>query len=167
MKNNPFSIPNDIALNGKLSIEKLEFKIDDLIEENIHDIKQWYLNQLSSLSCQHLWIDTFGRNDCKEVGVSPDAVMQLIIQMAHHRLYGYFASAYEPCSTAMFKHGRTECIRPLTMEMRELVEQMNSFRNQISYSARMELLKKCSEKHVELTKSAISGTILSLSNKIT
>merc|ERR1712150_429326 len=87
----------------------------------------------------------------------PDSVMQLAIQIAHHRLYGTFAPTYESCSTAAFKHGRTETLRPLTMEMRELAKQMNRTSNKSSNEELIQLFKKCSKKHVELTKNALFG----------
>ena len=102
-------------------------------------------------------LDGFGRADCKKVGIGPDSVMQLAIQIAHHRLYGSFAPTYESCSTAAFKHGRTETLRPLTMEMRELAKQMNRTKNKSSNEELIQLFKKCSKKHVELTKNGLFG----------
>ncbi|PSN55812.1 hypothetical protein C0J52_02486 [Blattella germanica] len=39
--------------------------------------------------------------------------------VAFHKLYGKFVSSYESCSTAAFKHGRTETMRPCTMATKE------------------------------------------------
>lgn len=36
------------------------------------------------------------------------------LQAAYHKQTGKFVASYESCSTAAFKHGRTETIRPCT-----------------------------------------------------
>lgn len=62
-----------------------------------------------------------GKNFLKENKLSPDAIAQLSVQMAYFRQYGRFGAAYESCSTAAYRHGRTETIRPLTAEARDCV----------------------------------------------
>ena len=163
-RNDPFEMPKELPMRTELLVERLSFNVDDTIKQNISKIKQEYLDKLSSLSFKYFILDGFGRADCKKVGIGPDSVMQLAIQIAHHRLYGTFAPTYESCSTAAFKHGRTETLRPLTMEMRELAKQMNRTSNKSSNEELIQLFKKCSKKHVELTKNALFGKILSLSN---
>ena len=156
-RENPFEMPKELPIRDGLLVERLEFNIDGLIKENISKIKQEYLDKLSSLSFKYFILDGFGRADCKKVGIGPDSVMQLAIQIAHHRLHGSFAPTYESCSTAAFKHGRTETLRPLTMEMRELAKQMNRTTNKSSNEELIKMFKNCSKKHVELTKNALFG----------
>ena len=156
-RSDPFEMPNELPVQTRLLVERLEFNVDDMIKSNISKIKQEYLDKLSSLSFKYFILDGFGRADCKKVGIGPDSVMQLAIQIAHHRLNGSFAPTYESCSTAAFKHGRTETLRPLTMEMRELAKQMNRSSKKSSNEELIQLFKNCSKKHVELTKNAIFG----------
>jgi carnitine O-palmitoyltransferase 2 len=40
--------------------------------------------------------------------------------MAYYRQYGKFVATYESCSTAAFKHGRTETVRSATMATSKL-----------------------------------------------
>ena len=47
---------------------------------------------------------------------SPDAYTQLAFQVAWRRLYQEPTAVYESASTRMFKHGRTETGRSLTMD---------------------------------------------------
>jgi hypothetical protein len=60
-----------------------------------------------------------GRNGLKAAGVGPDGACQFAFQLGYYRLYGQTASTYEACSTAAFKHGRTETIRPNTLQVRK------------------------------------------------
>ena len=160
-RSDPFEMPSTLPMSDKPFVERLSFNIDGLIKENISKIKQNYLDQLSALSFKYFILDGFGRADCKKVGIAPDSVMQLAIQIAHHRLHGSFAPTYESCSTAAFKHGRTETLRPLTMEMRELAKQMNRTSNKSSHDDLIQMFKNCSKKHNELTKNAIFGKNIS------
>ena len=45
----------------------------------------------------------------KDAKLSPDAIMQLAMQLAYHGIYQEFVPTYESCSTAAFLKGRTEC----------------------------------------------------------
>eukprot|EP00299_Pterocystis_sp_00344_P004662 c15933_g1_i1.p1 GENE.c15933_g1_i1~~c15933_g1_i1.p1 ORF type:complete len:621 (+),score=141.53 c15933_g1_i1:46-1863(+) len=58
-----------------------------------------------------LLFDTFGREQIKEMQISPDAFAQMAIQLAFFRMYGYPVATYESCQTRSFLHGRTEVIR--------------------------------------------------------
>ena len=47
--------------------------------------------------------------------------------MCYSRLTGgSFAATYESCSTAIYRQGRTETVRPLTREAAEVAEAFNS-----------------------------------------
>ncbi|GLD65368.1 carnitine O-palmitoyltransferase 2, mitochondrial [Lates japonicus] len=56
-----------------------------------------------------------GKEQLKKSKLSPDAISQLAFQMGFLRQYGETVATYESCSTAAFKHGRTETIRPATI----------------------------------------------------
>lgn len=74
-----------------------------------------YKKICESLDVDAVIFEGLGKFDCKKKGVSPDAIMQLGFQAAYYRQSGKFVPSYESCSTAAFKHGRTEAIRPCTM----------------------------------------------------
>ena len=49
-------------------------------------------------------------------------LLKLSLQIAYRLLMDETVSVYEACSTAAFQHGRTETIRPATVEADELVQ---------------------------------------------
>lgn len=53
--------------------------------------------------------------------MSPDSIAQLSVQLAYFKLNGQFGASYESCSTAAYRHGRTETIRPLSIEARDFI----------------------------------------------
>ena len=45
-----------------------------------------------------------------------------VLQMAFYDQYGFIPSTYESCTTAAFKHGRTETVRSATSETTEFAK---------------------------------------------
>jgi carnitine O-acetyltransferase len=52
---------------------------------------------------------------------SPDAYLQMVLQLAWYRTRGTFTATYETALTRMFQRGRTETIRTLSTESRAWV----------------------------------------------
>ena len=61
-----------------------EFALDPKLKEYIHEAKQDYNNVCSSLDVDHLEYFTFTKEHLKKQKVSPDAVLQLVIQVLLH-----------------------------------------------------------------------------------
>ncbi|XP_022107824.1 carnitine O-palmitoyltransferase 2, mitochondrial-like [Acanthaster planci] len=64
----------------------------------------------------------YGSSYMKKCGLSPDAIAQLAMQVAFHRVTGRVPAVTETCSTAMFKQGCTEFIRSATLETKRCTE---------------------------------------------
>lgn len=58
--------------------------------------------------------------------LSPDAFVQLAMQLAWYRTQGTFTATYETALTRMFLHGRTETIRTLSKNSRAFVLAMSN-----------------------------------------
>ncbi|CAF1164128.1 unnamed protein product [Rotaria sordida] len=136
------------------SIEKLEFQLDDKLKNEIETSKQNYNEFVSKFNVSIYQEPILGKNLLKKVSLSPDAIMQLVIQMAYYKLHHRFVSTYESCSTAIYKHGRTETIRPVTNETKHFIETLKKSDDK---KLKKDLLNKCSEKHQQLIKEAATG----------
>ena len=66
----------------------------------------------------------FGKDLAKKYKISPDAIAQLIKQLAFHRMFGRPGVTYESAQTRKFQLGRTEVIRSASKESKEWVEAM-------------------------------------------
>ena len=64
----------------------------------------------------------FGKRLIKKCGVSPDAFVQLALQLANYRDQGSFSLTYEASMTRLFREGRTETVRSCTNEMAAFVK---------------------------------------------
>lgn len=164
-------IKNDIAKKPKFhpdnlvnvgvnaaTIECLDFVVDDFVKKSVDDAVKEYSKWTDSLSLDHLIVDAFGKNDCKKFGVSPDAVMQVAFQLALYKREQSAVATYESCSTAAFRHGRTETIRSCTNQTKALClaifESGKSSRNDNEFK---KLMIECSKTHNLLTKEAAMG----------
>lgn len=101
--------------------------------------------------------EEFGKNQCKKLGVSPDAVMQLAFQLALYVLEGKSVPTYESCSTAAYKHGRTETIRSCTLETKAICIALTQKQSEISKSELKKMILDCSKAHNVLTREAVMG----------
>ncbi|KAF6034470.1 CPT1A [Bugula neritina] len=58
----------------------------------------------------------FGKGIIKKCKISPDAFIQLALQLAYYRDAGKFCLTYEASMTRLFREGRTETVRSCTVE---------------------------------------------------
>lgn len=112
---------------------------------------------MNRLCVDFIIYEEFGKDQCKKLGVSPDAVMQLAFQLALYTLEGKSVPTYESCSTAAYKHGRTETIRPCTLETKAICIAMTQKQIELSKSELKKMILDCSKAHNALTKDAVMG----------
>lgn len=68
----------------------------------------------------------YGSNFIKQAGYSPDAFVQVAIQIATYRLWGEQAGTYEATQVRPFLHGRTETTRGVSKESAALVKRFGA-----------------------------------------
>lgn len=56
--------------------------------------------------------------------LSPDAYIQMALQLAYYRDAGKFCLTYEATMTRLFREGRTETVRPCSVESSAFVRAM-------------------------------------------
>ncbi|XP_071960672.1 carnitine O-palmitoyltransferase 2, mitochondrial-like isoform X2 [Antedon mediterranea] len=152
---NPGTEPANI--DSSQTVRKLEFDLDSTMKTAIKDAIDKYNTSTSKLNIGVRQFNKFGKNFMKANKLSPDAFMQLSFQMGYYKLTGgKVASTYESCSTAAFKHGRTETLRSATMETKKCSEAFQEGSG-ASDADKIKLLKACSDKHNEMTKNAAMG----------
>ncbi|XP_014272988.1 carnitine O-palmitoyltransferase 2, mitochondrial [Halyomorpha halys] len=137
-------------------VSDLVFNLDNPSKEFIVNAKNKYSLTCDSLDIELLEFLKFGRKLCKSHDISPDSIMQLAFQLAYYKLKKSFASTYESCSTAAFKHGRTETVRPCTVETKKLCEAIIK-KDTLSKADLLRMMKECSLKHGQLIKEAAMG----------
>ncbi|MBN3302245.1 CPT2 palmitoyltransferase, partial [Amia calva] len=152
----PQSIPAATA-DSSAAVHRLEFKLDGALRDGIAKAKDNFRAATSKLSIDAMEFKSGGKEALKRKKLSPDAVSQLAFQMGFLRQYGQTVATYESCSTAAFRHGRTETIRPATVHTQRCA---NAFVRQPGKHNLDELrgmLQDCSKYHGQLTREAAMG----------
>uniref|UniRef100_A0A8D0TUK1 carnitine O-palmitoyltransferase n=1 Tax=Sus scrofa TaxID=9823 RepID=A0A8D0TUK1_PIG len=120
----------------------------------------------TSLSCANLLADdvdfhsfpftTFGKGLIKKCRTSPDAFVQLALQLAHYKDMGKFSLTYEASMTRLFREGRTETVRSCTTESCNFVLAMVDPTQPVEQ--KLKLFKIAAEKHQHLYRLAMTGS---------
>uniref|UniRef100_A0A8C2S8H2 Carnitine O-palmitoyltransferase 1, muscle isoform n=1 Tax=Capra hircus TaxID=9925 RepID=A0A8C2S8H2_CAPHI len=98
---------------------------------------------------------TFGKGLIKKCKTSPDAFVQLSLQLAHYKDMGKFSLTYEASMTRLFREGRTETVRSCTTESCNFVLAMMDPTQTVEQ--KLKLFKIASEKHQLLYRLAMTG----------
>jgi carnitine O-palmitoyltransferase 1 len=69
-------------------------------------------------------IPSYGKSVPKECKLSPDGWFQMAIQLAYYRMYHRLVLTYESATTRLYYKGRTETIRPVSMESKAFVDKV-------------------------------------------
>lgn len=104
---------------------------------------------------QVLAFHAYGKNVIKTFRVSPDAFVQMSIQLAFYKMFGECRATYESAQTRRFKHGRTEVCRSVSEESVAWVEAMES--QSSSPASKSLLFKKAVDVHVAYITKACEG----------
>ncbi|XP_071590414.1 carnitine O-palmitoyltransferase 1, muscle isoform [Heliangelus exortis] len=107
------------------------------------------------VDCCCFQFGTFGKGRIKRCRTSPDAFIQLGLQLAHFRDKGCFCLTYEASMTRLFREGRTETVRSCTSEATAFVRSMSD--PQKDRSERQRLFKVAAEKHQQMYRLAMTG----------
>uniref|UniRef100_A0AAQ4QPP0 carnitine O-palmitoyltransferase n=1 Tax=Gasterosteus aculeatus aculeatus TaxID=481459 RepID=A0AAQ4QPP0_GASAC len=92
----------------------------------------------------------FGKGLIKKCRTSPDAFIQIALQLAHYRDKKKFCLTYEASMTRLFREGRTETVRSCTSESCAFVRAMIK-------GETVRLLKQAAEKHQNMYRLAMIG----------
>ncbi|KAF2363289.1 Acyltransferase ChoActase/COT/CPT [Trinorchestia longiramus] len=103
---------------------KLEWKVTPVITRRIEEAASNVDRLVEDLDFRILRYTGFGRNFMKKSKCSPDAFIQLALQLAYFRTQSHLTSTYESASIRRFRHGRVDAIRANTPEVLAWCEAM-------------------------------------------
>ncbi|XP_048251117.1 carnitine O-palmitoyltransferase 1, liver isoform-like isoform X2 [Haliotis rufescens] len=111
-------------------------------------------------NCENLQIvvsdfQHFGKSFIKKCKVSPDAFLQMALQVTYFRNAGKFALTYEASMTRLYLAGRTETVRSLTMESVDFVKAFLD--KNVPGEEKIRLLLRACENHQIMYKDAMNG----------
>ncbi len=133
---------------------KLQWKFSEEILAEIKQAEVEVEGFISEHETKVLDYQEFGRNLIKNYRLSPDAVVQLAIQIAYVKLRSNIDCVYESVHTRRFAYGRTEAMRSVTPES---VEFIRTFTEKCSDEEKYAALNKAVAAHVSRQKDCQQG----------
>ncbi|EMC96637.1 hypothetical protein BAUCODRAFT_34012 [Baudoinia panamericana UAMH 10762] len=118
----------DWIFNNKLDFDQPDVRSDlpnpqpikfQLNGENYADIALAMTHHVGLMTQHELRVEAYqgyGKGLMKKFKCSPDAYVQMIIQLAYHKFYGKNRPTYESAATRRFQEGRTETCRTVSDE---------------------------------------------------
>ncbi|XP_037626459.1 carnitine O-palmitoyltransferase 2, mitochondrial [Sebastes umbrosus] len=146
-----------VAADSASAVRRLQFNLDGELENGIKKAKENFDSAVSKLTIDAMEFKKGGKEQLKKSKLSPDAIAQLAFQMGFLRQYGQTVATYESCSTAAFRHGRTETIRPATVHTDRCSRAFVCQPGQHSVEQLQAMLSECSKYHGQLTREAAMG----------
>ncbi|XP_023674577.1 carnitine O-palmitoyltransferase 2, mitochondrial isoform X1 [Paramormyrops kingsleyae] len=155
----PLLLPRDgpAPVDSVSAVRRIEFKLDGPLQNAIQEAREKFEATISQLAIGAMEFRGGGKEALKRSKLSPDAVAQLAFQMAYLRQYGQTVATYESCSTAAFRHGRTETVRPASMHTQKCARAFVQEPGRHSAEALRAMLSECSRYHGQLTREAAMG----------
>ncbi|CAL1297471.1 unnamed protein product [Larinioides sclopetarius] len=158
LNSNPYTADGDCIGEVRNSIfppSRLKWDFSSEIVELIDNCKESAQRAINDVDLRLLMHDAYGKGFMKKCKVSPDAYIQMALQLAYYRDSRKFSLTYEASMTRLFREGRTETVRPVTMESCEFVKSMLD--SKATNEKRIELLRKACDRHQRGYQNAMCG----------
>uniref|UniRef100_A0A8C1NQP5 Carnitine O-acetyltransferase a n=1 Tax=Cyprinus carpio TaxID=7962 RepID=A0A8C1NQP5_CYPCA len=105
--------------------QKLHFNITPEIKMDIEEAKQNMNIMVHDLDMKVSVFSHFGKDFPKSQKMSPDAFIQMALQLAYYRIHKRCCPTYESASLRMFRLGRTDTIRSMSIDSDKFVKAMD------------------------------------------
>ncbi|KAI0913636.1 acyltransferase ChoActase/COT/CPT [Ustulina deusta] len=140
------NLPDPVAVNFEITPE-VQAEIDRAIKDFAAVIGQ---HELAVQAYQG-----YGKGLIKKFKCSPDAYVQMVIQLAYHKMYGKNRPTYESAATRRFQLGRTETCRTVSDDSVAFCNAMAA--PDVSDEDRISLFRKAIAAHIEYISAASDG----------
>ncbi|KAL8859267.1 MAG: hypothetical protein Q9178_004205 [Gyalolechia marmorata] len=94
----------------------LKFHLNQDILSDIHRARKDFDSLIAQHDLRVQAYQGYGKNLIKKFKASPDAYVQMMIQLAYHKMYKLNRPTYESAATRRFQQGRTETCRSVSVE---------------------------------------------------
>ena len=94
----------------------ITFTINDAIQEKISAATAFHRKEIAAHELRVQSFQAYGKGLIKKFKCSPDAYVQMLIQLAYYKMYGKNRPTYESAATRKFQEGRTETMRTVSDE---------------------------------------------------
>ncbi|GAA6215408.1 carnitine O-palmitoyltransferase 1, liver isoform-like [Lates japonicus] len=134
--------------------QRLLWDIPSEVQAQVHSSLAVAQALADDVDCHVFPFSEFGKGRIKKLRISPDAFIQIGLQLAYYRDRGGFCLTYEASMTRLFREGRTETVRSCSNESCAFVKALEG--GEAEEQCRC-LFKLASERHQNLYRMAMTG----------
>ncbi|KAI4899580.1 hypothetical protein NFI96_016495, partial [Prochilodus magdalenae] len=135
--------------------QRLSWDIPQEVQEQVSESLEVAQALANDVDCHVFPFREFGKGRIKKLKISPDAFIQLSLQLAYYRDRGGFCLTYEASMTRLFREGRTETVRSCSNESCAFVLALEEGKEREECC---KLFRKAAEKHQNLYRLAMTGS---------
>ncbi|XP_075874185.1 carnitine O-palmitoyltransferase 2, mitochondrial-like [Nelusetta ayraudi] len=139
------------------SVRRLDFNLDSELKDGINKAKEKFHTSGGKFTCELMHFRRAGKGQIKMSKFSPDAMVQLALQMAYLREYGRMASISEISSSLRLRYGRLEVMYTATVHTQRCSQAFVCQPGQHSVGQLQAMLRDCSTCHRQLIEEASVG----------
>ncbi|KAK3391030.1 acyltransferase ChoActase/COT/CPT [Podospora didyma] len=161
---------NDVIFNTKLDFsdpsvrsslpdpQPIKFTVTKEVEAEINRAIQDFSSVIGQHELAVQAYQGYGKGLIKKFRCSPDAYVQMIIQLAYFKMYGKNRPTYESAATRRFQQGRTETCRSVSEASVAWCKAMAGPESaSVDDKTRVELFRKAIDSHLEYISAASDG----------
>ena len=137
------------------ALEQMSSQEIEKLSIRVHGAKQEFLDNIARHDMHKLYFTDYGSQQIRSSGYSPDAFVQMAMQLAGRRVFGTTVGTYESIQTRPFLHGRTETARTVSTASQAFCNAMLKHSNDVEMNR--DLLHQAVDAHVAYTKKATEG----------
>lgn len=135
--------------------QRITWSLPRPAEEAVHAAFGHVRELISDIDLQVSSYKKYGKGFMKKCNVSPDAFIQMAMQLAYFKDSGTFHATYEASMTRLFLHGRTETVRPVSGASCAFVRAMSD--PSASPAQKLKALQDAAAHHQTSYQDAMSG----------
>ncbi|KAI8323117.1 acyltransferase ChoActase/COT/CPT [Martensiomyces pterosporus] len=144
-----------VPRRGNTPIRQLRFRTPPSVIKAVKQAEEVFDTGVAKQHLAVLDYRAYGKEQIKRFKCSPDAFIQMAIQLAYSRLHNCVRPTYESSMTRKFLHGRTETCRSVSRESTAWCRAMAD--PKIGKGERVKLFREALNKHTRLVREAVEG----------
>ncbi|KAJ2727188.1 Carnitine O-acetyltransferase mitochondrial [Coemansia sp. Benny D115] len=147
----------ELAAVDKYAVEELGFEFSGELLGHIQRAVDYFDATVRGHELATLVFDSFGKEQIKKMKVSPDAFVQMAMQLAYYRKFRHVPATYESASTKSYMRGRTETSRSVSEHSVEWCRMMVDHPETTGLYAKAEMLKQAIVSQSQFTAQCSKG----------
>lgn len=143
------------SLPNELSPTLLQWDVNPKVRADIYSAIEKFDKTINAHDEEIFQYYGYGKNLIKQFKVSPDAYVQMLMQLAYYKYTGKIRPTYESAATRKFLKGRTETGRTVSNESKKFVETWSD--NNATTEEKINTFNAACKKHVGYLVEAADG----------